>query len=134
MSTDPCDSDRYPGLCGLQRSGVSLSCLLKRQLRCDVARHSNNWLERFVAGNVFLDRASLRLIVRRQGIHRAGILMKAYVITTGTVFALLFAAHVWRAVAEGWALAKNPIFLLTTAAAAALVVWAWRVVRKMPRS
>jgi hypothetical protein len=48
--------------------------------------------------------------------------MKAYVITTGTVFALVVAAHIWRAVAEGAALAKNPVFLLTTAAAAGLVV------------
>jgi len=60
--------------------------------------------------------------------------MKAYVITTGTVFALIFAAHIWRAVAEGSVLAKNPIFILTTIAVAALVVWAWRVVRAMPRS
>ena len=60
--------------------------------------------------------------------------MKAYVITTGTVFALIFAAHIWRAAAEGAALAKNPIFLLTTAAAAGLVVWAWRIGRAMPRS
>ncbi len=59
--------------------------------------------------------------------------MKAYVITTGTVFALIFAAHIWRAVAEGPALAKNPIFVLLTAAAAALALWAWRAVRTMPR-
>ena len=60
--------------------------------------------------------------------------MKAYVITTGTVFALIFAAHIWRATAEGLALAENPVFILTTAAAAALVVWAWRLVRAMRRS
>jgi hypothetical protein len=59
--------------------------------------------------------------------------LKAYVITTGTVFALVFAAHIWRAAVEGSALAKNPVFILTTTAAAALVVWAWRVVRGMPR-
>jgi hypothetical protein len=60
--------------------------------------------------------------------------MKAYVMTTGSVFALIFAAHIWRAVAEGSELAKNPVFILTTTAAAALVVWAWRVVKAMPRS
>jgi hypothetical protein len=60
--------------------------------------------------------------------------MKAYVITTGTVFALVFAAHIWRAVAEGSALAENPVFILTTIAVAALVVWAWRVVKAMPKS
>jgi hypothetical protein len=60
--------------------------------------------------------------------------MKGYVITTGTLFALIFSAHIWRAVAEGPSLAKSPVFILTTAAAAALVVWAWRVVMAMPRS
>ena len=65
---------------------------------------------------------------------RGGDLMKAYAIITGTVFALVFAAHIWRAVAEGSALAKNPVFIVTTVAAAALVVWAWRVIRAMPRS
>ena len=40
--------------------------------------------------------------------------MKAYVITSGTVFALVFAAHIWRAVAEWAALVKNPVFLLTS--------------------
>jgi hypothetical protein len=47
------------------------------------------------------------------------------------VFALVVAAHIWRAVAEGAALAKNPVFLLTTAAAAGLVVWAWWVVSEI---
>jgi len=60
--------------------------------------------------------------------------MKAYVITTGTVFALVFAAHIWRAAAEGPAPARNPVFIVTTGAAAALVVWAWRVIRLTPRS
>ena len=61
--------------------------------------------------------------------------MKAYVVTTGTVFALVFAAHIWRAIAEGASLAKNPVFILTTGAALALVLWAWRVARAMmPRS
>jgi hypothetical protein len=60
--------------------------------------------------------------------------VKAYVITTGTVFALVFAAHIWRAIAEGPSLAKNPVFILTTASAVALVLWAWRIVRAMPRS
>jgi hypothetical protein len=60
--------------------------------------------------------------------------VKAYVITSGTVFALVFAAHIWRAIAEGVSLAKNPVFILTTAAALALVLWAWRVIWTMPRS
>ena len=60
--------------------------------------------------------------------------MKAYVITTGTVFGLITVAHIWRAVVEGPAIAKNPVYILLTVAAAALSLWAWRVVKAMPRS
>ena len=60
--------------------------------------------------------------------------MKAYLATTGTVFGLMVVAHVWRAVAEGPAIVKNPVFILLTAAAAALSVWAWRLLAAMPRS
>jgi len=60
--------------------------------------------------------------------------VKAYVITSGTVFALVIAARIWRALAEGVSLAKSPVFILISAAALALVLWAWRVVRAMPRS
>jgi len=60
--------------------------------------------------------------------------VKAYLATTGTVFGLLVVAHVWRAVAEGPAIAKSPVFILLTVAAAALSVWAWRLLAAMPRS
>lgn len=53
--------------------------------------------------------------------------MKAYVITTGIVFALLTAAHVWRIVVEGTHLARDPWYLLITVLTALLAVWAWRV-------
>ena len=59
--------------------------------------------------------------------------MKAYVITTGTVFALIVAAHLWRAAAEGWGLLKSPFFLVTTTLAVAIVIWAWRVLKGLPR-
>jgi hypothetical protein len=59
--------------------------------------------------------------------------MKAYVMTTGSIFGLVVAAHVWRAVDEGPHLAADPVFILTTAIATALGVWAWRVVRLIPR-
>jgi hypothetical protein len=62
-----------------------------------------------------------------------GIFVKAYVITTGTVFGLIVVAHIWRAVAEGPAIAKNPAYILLTVAAATLSLWAWRVVKAMPR-
>jgi hypothetical protein len=55
--------------------------------------------------------------------------MKAYVVTSGAVFALVFAAHIWRAIAEGVSQTRSPVFMLTTAAAFALVLWAWRVAR-----
>jgi hypothetical protein len=59
--------------------------------------------------------------------------MKAYLIVTGIVFAMITAAHVWRVAAEGPALAKNPLFLALTALAAGLTFWAcgllWRSAR-----
>ena len=60
--------------------------------------------------------------------------MKAYVMTTGTIFGLLVVAHIWRIIAERPALAKDPFYILLTLAAAMLCLWAWRVFRRMPRS
>jgi hypothetical protein len=60
--------------------------------------------------------------------------MKAYVTTTGVVFGLLTAAHIWRVIEEGSHLATDPWFVLTTAAAAALSLWAWLVLKRSPRS
>ena len=59
--------------------------------------------------------------------------MKAYLITTGTVFALITVAHIWRVAAEGSHLARDPVFLLLTFAAAGLSVWAWRLVGRISR-
>ncbi len=59
--------------------------------------------------------------------------MKAYVLTTGAVFALLVLAHVWRVVAEGPDLMRDPSSVLITPAAAALSLWAWRELRLLPR-
>ena len=59
--------------------------------------------------------------------------MKAYLLTTGTVFTLVTAAHVWRVVAESAALARDPGFIALTIAAAALSVWAWRLLRGLSR-
>jgi hypothetical protein len=60
--------------------------------------------------------------------------VKAYLATTGTVFGLIVVAHIWRAIAEGPAIVKNPVFILLTVAAAALSAWAWRLLAAMPRS
>lgn len=60
--------------------------------------------------------------------------MKCYVITTGTVFALMVAAHIWRAFVEGPGLFKQPFFVILTAAAAGMSLWAWRVYRSLQRA
>jgi len=52
--------------------------------------------------------------------------MKAYVITTGTIFGLLTAAHVWRVIVEPH-LATHLSYILITVAAAALCGWACRL-------
>ena len=59
--------------------------------------------------------------------------MKAYLTTTGTVFGLITLAHVARIFAEGAHLAKDPVFLLLTLAAAALSFWAWRLLWRSTR-
>jgi hypothetical protein len=59
--------------------------------------------------------------------------MRAYLITTGTIFALIVVAHVWRAFAEGSHLATDPVFVLLTILAAALSFWAWRLLKRAAR-
>jgi len=60
--------------------------------------------------------------------------MKAYVMTTGALFGLLTFVHILRIIEEGSHLATDPWYILITAAAAALCVWAWRLLRLSPRS
>jgi hypothetical protein len=60
--------------------------------------------------------------------------MKAYLITTGTVFGLITLAHIARIAVEGVELAKDPVYLLLTFAAAALSFWAWRLLAHFSRS
>ena len=60
--------------------------------------------------------------------------MKAYVMTTGAVFGLLTVAHLWRIIEEGAYLARDPWFVGFTVAAAALGLWAWRLLRPSTRS
>ena len=59
--------------------------------------------------------------------------MKAYVMTTGTLFGLLTLVHVWRIFQEGSHLAKDPWFVLFTVAAATLCFWSWRLLRVSTR-
>lgn len=60
--------------------------------------------------------------------------MKAYVITTGVVFAALVIAHVARLFAEGAHLLTEPFFVLLTAAAASLAIWATWLAQHSPTS
>lgn len=59
--------------------------------------------------------------------------MKAYVITTGSLFALVAIAHVLRTIDEFSRLREDPWFYLEGPGlgviAGAITVWAWRVYR-----
>ena len=57
--------------------------------------------------------------------------MKAYLITTGGVFALLAIMHVWRAIVEPGA--REPLFILLTVLAAAFAAWAFSLLRRVWR-
>ena len=54
--------------------------------------------------------------------------------TTGVLFGLITLAHVWRVFEEGRGLATDPSFILLTIAAAALSLWAWRLIRLSTRA
>lgn len=60
--------------------------------------------------------------------------MKAYLIITGIIFAAIVGLHVAKAVAEGPATARNPLFLFLTALAAGLSAWAWGLLWRSSRS
>ena len=55
--------------------------------------------------------------------------MRSYVLTTGLLCAVIVIAHSARAAAEGPGIAKDPGFMLATAVAAAVGIWAWRLLR-----
>ena len=59
--------------------------------------------------------------------------MKAYLLTTSVVFALLTLAHLLRIIVEGPHLAKDPFFLLITVVAGGLCVWALWLLRLSKR-
>jgi len=60
--------------------------------------------------------------------------MKAYLLTTGSVFTLITVAHIWRVISESTRLARDPWFVLLTIFAAGLSVWAWRLLRQTTRA
>jgi hypothetical protein len=55
--------------------------------------------------------------------------MRSCVLTTGLLCAAIVLAHFARAAAEGPSIAKDPGFMLSTAVAAAVGVWARRLLR-----
>jgi hypothetical protein len=64
--------------------------------------------------------------------------MRAYLTTTGILFALLALAHLMRTIAESSRLATDPWFILEGpgigVVAAAIGWWAWRLLRLAPRA
>ena len=60
--------------------------------------------------------------------------MKAYLITTGTVFGLIVIAHIARIFAEGGHPMTEPAFILLTVLAAGLSAWAWMLLKRLSRS
>ena len=60
--------------------------------------------------------------------------MKFYIRTTGAVFGLITLMHIWRMIAEWPRLAKDPWYILLTLLAAALAVWAWRLLKMLSRT
>jgi hypothetical protein len=59
--------------------------------------------------------------------------MKAYIITSATIFGLITVAHLLRIAMEGAHLATEPAYILLTLLSAALSVWGWYVLRRSNR-
>jgi hypothetical protein len=64
--------------------------------------------------------------------------MKSYLITTGTIFGLIAFLHLLKAIGDREQMANNPVEFCSMAAlglvAAALSVWAWRLLQSQGRS
>ena len=60
--------------------------------------------------------------------------MKAYLITTGTLFGLIVLAHIWRIFEEGVHPITELPFVLLTIVSAAMSTWAWILVARSRRS
>jgi hypothetical protein len=57
--------------------------------------------------------------------------VRAYIITTGVVFALITVAHIARLATEPMHVLREPVFLTLTVLAAALSIWAFVVLRRV---
>jgi len=58
--------------------------------------------------------------------------MKAYLLTTSTLFSLLALVHLWRVIEERSSLGRDPWFLIITVIAAALAAWGISLLRRSP--
>lgn len=56
--------------------------------------------------------------------------MRAYVLVTGIVFALILVAHAARVAVEGGRLLREPDFVAASVACLVLVIWAVRVLKR----
>lgn len=59
--------------------------------------------------------------------------MKSYIVTTAALCGLLTLAHIARMFEEGAHLWREPDFLISTAAAVGIFVWAMLLLRRLPR-
>ena len=59
--------------------------------------------------------------------------MKAYLVTSGSIFVVILFAHIARVVVEGVGVISEPIFALSSLIAVALSLWAFRLVRQLPK-
>jgi hypothetical protein len=59
--------------------------------------------------------------------------MRAYVITTGIIFALITISHLARLAMESTHILTEPIFLFLTILSTALAVWAFLLLRRFRR-
>jgi len=57
--------------------------------------------------------------------------MKLYIITSGSIFALIAIAHIARIAMESPNILREPLFLILTLLAAALSIWAFVVLRRV---
>jgi len=57
--------------------------------------------------------------------------MKAYIITSGLIFALIAVAHLARVAMESTRILHEPIFVVLTILAAGLSIWAFVVLRRV---
>lgn len=57
--------------------------------------------------------------------------MKLYIITSGSIFALIAVAHIARMATEASHVLREPLFLVLTLIAAGLSIWAFVVLRRV---